>query len=109
MSSINNDIPFVPDMVVDPAAGTNAAINTIDALLQLRVLSVGTTAPPATPVVGGRYIVGAAPTGAWEGQAQKLARWLNGGWTFYDASIAVNATDNSLYIRGATVWVKVGP
>jgi hypothetical protein len=39
-------------------------------------------APPASPVVGNCYIVGAAPTGAWAGKAQSLAAYTSGGWRF---------------------------
>ena len=34
MSSVNNNIPFVPENTIDPAAGLNEAIKAIDALLQ---------------------------------------------------------------------------
>lgn len=104
MSSVNNSIPFVPENTIDPAAGLNEAINTIDALLQLLVVSVGTNAPPGSPAVGARYIVGPAPTGAWASQANKLARWLDGGWTFFNARYALNATDGLWYVRPATTW-----
>lgn len=108
MSSANNNIPFVPENVIDPAAGTNEAINVIDALLQVRVVSVGTNTPPGSPASGARYIVGTAPTGAWAGQANKMARWLDGMWTFFDAAIVVNLADNKLWIHAAT-WMPVGP
>lgn len=108
MNSVNNDIPFVPENTIDPAAGLNLAINTIDALLQVRVISVGTNAPPASPTDGDRYIVGTAPTGAWGGQSNRMARWLGGGWQFFDAAIAVNLADDSLYIHGSTGWLVVG-
>lgn len=108
MNTINNDIPLVPENTIDPAAGLNLAINTIDAMLQLRVVSVGENAPPASPVEGDRYIVGTTPTGAWVGEADRLARYLDGAWDFFDAAIAVNLDDDSLYIRGSAGWVVVG-
>lgn len=106
MSSVNNNIPYVPENTIDPAAGLNESINVIDALTQIRVVSVGTNAPPASPATGARYIVGTAPTGAWAGQASKLARWLDGQWSFFDAAIVVNLADNKLWIRGAA-WAAV--
>ena len=109
MSSVNNNIPFVPENTIDPAAGLNESINVIDALLQVRVVSVGTNTPPGSPAVGARYIVGTAPTGAWAGQADKLARWLGGGWSFFDAALAVNLADSKLYLRGSAGWIVVGP
>lgn len=107
MSTVNNKIPFVPENTVDPAAGLNRSLNVVDAMLQLRVLTVGEDAPPGSPSNGDRHIVGESPTGAWSGQAGKLARWLDGGWDFYDAAIAVNLADDSLYIRASAGWVQV--
>lgn len=107
MSSVNNNIPFVPENTIDPAAGLNESINTIDALLQCWVLTVGENAPPGSPAAGDRHIVGTAPTGAWAGQAGKLARWLDGVWTFYNAAVVVNYADDSLYINGSAGWVVV--
>lgn len=109
MSSINNTIPFVPENTIDPAAGLNESINVIDALLQVRVLSVGTNAAPASPAAGDRHVVGTAPAGAWASQAGKLARWLDGQWSFFDASVVVNLGDDTLYIRGSSGWIAVGP
>lgn len=107
-NSINNNIPYLPEGVVDPAAGINEAITTVDALLQVQVLTVGTNTAPGSPVDGDRHIVGTAPTGAWSGQAGKLARWLGGGWKFFNAAVAVNLADSKLYIKVAAGWVAVG-
>lgn len=109
MSSVNNNIPFVPENTIDPAAGLNESINVIDALLQARVVSVGTNTPPSSPAAGDRHILGTAPTGVWSGQANKMARWLDGAWEFYDAAIAVNLADDKLWMRGSAGWVVVGP
>ena len=38
--------------------------------------------PLGSPVIGSCYIVAASPTGAWAGQAQKLAAYTSGGWRF---------------------------
>lgn len=108
MSTINNDIPFVPENTVDPAAGLNLALNVVDALLQLRVLSVGENVPPASPADGDRHVIGETPTGAWAGEAGRLARWLDGGWSFYDATFAVNFADGLVYANTADGWEVVG-
>lgn len=104
-TTINNAIPFAVENAVDPAAGLNIAINTIDALLQVVVLAVGANTPPASPANGARYIVGTTPTGAWAGQANRLARRLDGTWQFFNARHALNAADGLLYVRPGSAWV----
>lgn len=104
--TINNGIPLVPENTLDPAAGLNLALLAIDPLLQCAVLNK-TNTPAVTPAEGDRYIVGTVPTGVWVGNANKLATYLDGAWSYQDARIAVNLTDNLLYIRGTSGWVSV--
>lgn len=60
----------------------NEALALIDLAVQAEVMAVGLDAPPAAPEAGACWIVGANPTGAWQGQAQALAGWTEGGWRF---------------------------
>lgn len=106
-NTINNAIPYVPENTIDPAAGLNISLNTIDALLQCRVVSIGDNDPPSEGVEGDRYIVGDTPTGEWSEDANRLAVFLDGAWDFYDAWIVLNATDNLIYIKSASdVWAR---
>ena len=43
----------------------NEALRVLDALVQLAVLDKDLATPPGSPAAGARYIIGAAPTGAW--------------------------------------------
>lgn len=65
-------------------ANAHATVNTNTGILEafsfLRVLDITNT--PGTTTNGNTYIVGAAGTGAWSGQNNKIAHYLN-GWTFY--------------------------
>lgn len=106
-ASANNSIPFVPENTIDPAAGLNESINTIDALLQLAVLTVNTDTAPASPAEGDRHIVGIAPSGAWAGKAGKLARFLDGYWSFYDARLALDLASGILYSRSGAAWLPI--
>ncbi len=60
----------------------NESLALIDALLAMRVESLGENAPPAAPLPGQCWIVGDAPTGAWTGAAGKAAIATAGGWRF---------------------------
>jgi hypothetical protein len=102
--TINNEIPFVPENTIDPAAGLNESLLIIDMLLQLRVLGMKQNTPAVSPDPGDRYIVGSSPTGAWAGQALKAAQWMQDGyWMFRPASVAVYGT--SVYLFTGSDWV----
>lgn len=60
----------------------NEALGALDTLVQLAVLDRDLAAPPVSPVEGDRYLVAASPTGAWAGQAGKIAAWQGGAWIF---------------------------
>lgn len=104
MPTPNNNIPYVPQGTLDPAAGLNLSLDVIDALLQTSVISMSATAPPMSPTNGDRYIVGTPATGAWSGEENNLARYMEEGatWQFYEAgtqvSSVINQSDGGIYI-----------
>ena len=57
----------------------------VDGLVQPNVKGYLTNTPPGSPTDGDVYIIGAAPTGAWAGNAGNVARWYanDGAWDFY--------------------------
>lgn len=67
--------------------GMDANLAALDALLFLNAISSSVTAPPMTPAQGDRYIVGVGGTGAWAGQDNKVAVYLDAAWTFYPPAI----------------------
>ena len=103
-NTVNNGIPFAPENTIDPAAGLNESLLTVDALLQLAVVSVGDNAPPGSPANGARYVVGTAPTGAWAGRENQVAQWLDGAWRFYAARYVLNMADGLMYVRQGATW-----
>lgn len=60
----------------------NEALARLDLLVQLTVQAFEATTPPAAPVEGTIFALGAAPTGDWAGQAHQLAGFSGGGWIF---------------------------
>ncbi len=104
MNTINNDIPYVPENTIDPAAGLNISLNAIDALLQCHVVSVGDNDPPSSPAEGSRYIVGDTPTGEWVGNPTQLAFFIDGAWDFYPAWYVLNDADGFIYRKHSGVW-----
>ncbi|MFN4357940.1 DUF2793 domain-containing protein [Sphingopyxis alaskensis] len=65
----------------------NEALTLLDALLHPAVEDGPLSTPPGTPAPapGQGWIVGTAPTGAWEGQDGAIALWTGGGWRFVAA------------------------
>lgn len=98
-NTVNNQIPFVPENTLDPAAGLNASLQAIDALMQLAVLAIQND-PPVSPTDGDRYIVGVG-TGAWAGKDDQVAMWIDNGayWQFNPARFALNLDDGYVYAR----------
>jgi hypothetical protein len=60
----------------------NEALLIADALILPVVQGLPINAPPAAPLAGQCWIVGAAPTGVWAGKAQQIALYSDGGWRF---------------------------
>ena len=60
----------------------NEALVRADALASGVAEDWGLTAPPGAPGDGMAWIVGAGATGAWVGQDDAVALFLNGGWDF---------------------------
>jgi hypothetical protein len=63
----------------------NEALVALDLMVQLAVINRTLTAPPALPTVGDRHIVAAGATGAWAGQAGRIALYAETGWQFTQA------------------------
>lgn len=72
--------------LVEGSAGNgttaNEALRLLEALLCAEITSDALATPPGSPTNGALYLVAASPTGAWTGQAGKLAYYLN-GWRFF--------------------------
>nr|WP_295468942.1 DUF2793 domain-containing protein [Mesorhizobium sp.] len=74
------NLPYIMPSQAQKHVTHNQALEILDAVVQLAVLSRTVPDPPVAPEEGDRYIVGAAPTGAWSGHAGKLAVSRLGGW-----------------------------
>lgn len=66
----------------------NANLRAIDTLMQARVLSSTTTAPPGGVSEGDAFVIPAGPGGDWTGRTGQIARWsvtgmLAPGWEYF--------------------------
>ena len=103
----NLSLPYIMAAQAQKHVTHNEAIRALDALLQIAVLDRDLAAPPVTPADGVRYIVAAAPSGAWAGRSGAVAAYQDGAWTFYsprEGWLAWVADENVLVAYDGIVW-----
>lgn len=86
------------------------ALNRLDAAVGLSVLDRDLTTPPGSPSLGSRYIVAIGATGAWNGQAGRIAAWY-GSWIFLQPQEGWEAwiQDEDVRVRWTgAAWAIVG-
>lgn len=92
VNSARHTFPFLEVSQAQKELTHNEALRIIDVLANMLVIDRDLTAPPGSPVNGDTYIVAGSPTGAWVGQAGKIAFYY-GGWSFITP------------FEGLTAWV----
>ena len=91
-----------------PHVTLNEALRWLEAFTNLAVVSKTVATPPGSPTAGMRYIVAAAATGVWTGQAGKVALYLGSAWGFRTAPVGTLAwvADVSTAFRwNGAAWV----
>lgn len=63
------------------------------------VKNVSLTTPPVGPSVGDAYLVAFAATGAWSGQAGKIATWDGNAWVFEQVRLGAILVNSNLPIN----------
>lgn len=113
MATPNLNLPTVPNGQTNISAAYNEAIQILDALTALAVQDKDLAAPPATVGgdVGKRWIVAASPTGAWAGQAGKIALCTAANvWAFITPPqyiVAYVIDETAEYRRIGSAWTLV--
>lgn len=106
-ATARHGLPFIVPGQAQKELFHNEALTRLDIGLHPVVEAAPSAAPPATPVLGQCWIVGAAAAGAWTGKDGQLAGWTEGGWRFLspqDGMLVWNrATGHWLHWTG-TAW-----
>lgn len=97
--SYNLQLPFILPGQAQKHVTVNEALAKLDALAQLRLVARDVNTPPASPADGAAWGIGAAPTGAWAGQAGKIAIASNGAWAFVQPKQGWECWDEALKLR----------
>ena len=74
----------------------NTAFQLLDMLQNNTLKNQTLTAPPGSPSEGDLYLVATSPTGAWSGQAGKLAYYINASWSFISPRVGLQLWDSNL-------------
>lgn len=97
-------IPYIAGQQSQPEVTHNGALNLLQIMLY-GVISLPGNAPPGGPDEGDTFIVGTVPTGAWAGEANKIAGWFGGAWVFLPG---VDSSGSSIAMgvdqEGMRVW-----
>ncbi len=102
------NLPFIQPSQAQKHVTHNEAQRTLDLVVQLSVVSIDATIPPAAPDQGETHALGTAPTGAWAGHDGQLAAWLDHGWHFLAPDLGWRAWDQSsdqLKIWNGSAWI----
>ena len=107
-TSTNLDLPYLQAAQAQKHLTHNAALEQLDAIVQLSVQSFSLDTPPLTPDEGQVWAVGAAPVNDWAGHAGVLAAYANGGWMFITPRPGWRATlGTELRVFDGADWVAL--
>jgi len=76
----NLALPYLAAAQAQKHVTVNEALDHLDGIVQLSVISSTLTVPPANPTEGDRYIVATGATGAWAGWDGSVAHFSSGAW-----------------------------
>jgi hypothetical protein len=107
----NLGLPYIDGSQAQKHVTHNEALRILDAAIQIGVLDLTLTAPPAGPVEGERHVVASGATGAWAGQDDTIATWQDGAWAFLAPKAGWciwSVADNSLFVFDGAAWHSAG-
>jgi hypothetical protein len=101
------ELPYLEPAQAQKHVTHNEALRNLDMLVQMTVEGFDENTPPALPITGQIFALGAAPTGDWAGQADMLALREEGGWHFVAPRVGWTASlagSTDLRIWSGTAW-----
>ena len=107
-TSTNLELPYVQAAQAQKHVTHNAALEQLDAIVQLCVQSFALDTPPLAPDEGQVWAVGPAPVNDWAGHAGALAAYSNGGWMFITPRQGWRAAQGTdLRLFDGSAWVPL--
>lgn len=80
MTTPNLALPYLAAAQAQKHVTVNEALDALDGVVQLSVISASILNPPGGPADGNRYIVASGATGAWAGWDASVAQFSGGAW-----------------------------
>lgn len=104
-------LPYIQPAQAQKHVTHNEAIERLDMLTQLAVISFDAETPPSDPAPGDTYALGANPNGEWEGYPNTVTMHTGSGWMFIQPQTGWRATDATpeLRIWNGTAWAPAFP
>ena len=105
------NLPLIQSGQAQKHITMNEALTRLDALAQLRLISLRQSAAPSNPSEGAAYYLQQTVTGIWHELRGKIAIYSNGNWVGIDPKIGWTAwveADKKSYIYNGTDWVPAG-
>ncbi|TVS00461.1 MAG: DUF2793 domain-containing protein [Rhodobacteraceae bacterium] len=100
-------LPYIQAAQAQKHVTHNEAIERLDLVVQLVLQDIEVNTPPSLPQDGQIWATGGAPSGAWVGQPDRLAVWVNNGWLFITPDQGWQATLGSeIRIWDGNAWVS---
>lgn len=109
--TLNFCMPLLDAAQAQKHVTVNEALVRADILAARHVVSRSLSVPPASPVDGTAYIVGAGATGDWSGAEGQFALFLNGGWEFslpWEGADFWLDDEGTMLTRRGGEWVDIG-
>jgi len=104
-------LPYLAVAQAQKEVTHNEALTLVDALIHAAVEAGPQNDPPTDPAPGQCWLVGAAASGDWAGQAAAIALWTVAGWRFTaprDGMRATRLADGALLRFSAGEWAAPG-
>ena len=108
--SANLNLPYIMPSQAQANVTHNAALDMLDALVQLGVESATETAPSSEPANGARFIVPPDASGAWATHPNEIALFRDGGWFYVTppaGALAWVKDASALHVRSAGGWTHL--
>ncbi|MEM7289868.1 MAG: DUF2793 domain-containing protein, partial [Pseudomonadota bacterium] len=102
------NLPFIMPNQAQKHVTHNEAIDMLDALTQLVLVSIGEDDPPASPSGEACYAIGDNPTGDWTGHSGKVAAYQETGWRFFSPQagwIALDVPNSEIVFFDGSEWL----